>query len=77
MANFADDLKKTSIRDWAEESVRISLQTVYNNLDPEITNFAAVPAGYDADAQQTVRKRIALAGYRLADELKRSLADAR
>ena len=45
MANFSDDLKKTSIRDWAEESVQISLKTVYNNLDPEITNFAAVPAG--------------------------------
>ena len=33
-------LTKTNIRDWAEESVQISLKTVYNNLDPEITNFA-------------------------------------
>ncbi len=74
-ANFTEDLKKTSIRDWAEESVQICLRTVYNNLDPEITNFAAVPAGYAADAQKAARKRAAVAGYRLADELKRVAAD--
>ena len=51
-AGFADDLKKTNIRDWAEESVQISLNTGYNNLDPEITNFVDVPVGYDADAQR-------------------------
>jgi hypothetical protein len=75
MGNFAGDLKKTSIRDWAEESVQVSLKTVYNNLDPEITSFVAVPAGYDADAQKAARKRVALAGYRLADELKRLVVD--
>ena len=50
--------------------MQISLKTVYNNLGPEITNFAAAPAGYDADALKATRKRVALAGYRLADELK-------
>ena len=74
-AQFVDELKKTSIRDWAEESVQLCLKTVYNNLDPEITSFAAVPAGYDAAAQKVGRQRIALAGYRLADELKRLLAN--
>ena len=49
-AGFADELSKTNIRDWAEESVQICLKTVYTNLDPEITKFADVPIGYDADA---------------------------
>ena len=44
---------------------------MYKNLDPEITNFVDVPVGYDADAQTAARKRVALAGYRLADELKK------
>ena len=73
-AGFAEDLKKTNIRDWAEESVQISLKTVYKNLDPEITNFADVPVGYEADAQRAARSRVALAGYRLAEELKRLFA---
>ena len=45
---FVNELAKTNIRDWAEESVEISLKTVYNNLDPEITKFVDVPVGYDA-----------------------------
>ncbi len=68
---FAEELKKTNIGDWAEESVGISLRTVYNDLDPEITKFADIPVGYDADAGRVARRRAALAGYRLADELKR------
>jgi hypothetical protein len=68
---FADELAKTNIRDWAEESVEICLKTVYKNLDPAITNFVDLPVGYEADAKRTVRRRVALAGYRLAEELKR------
>jgi len=74
-AGFVNELAKTNIRDWAEESVQISLKTVYNNLDPEITNFVDVPVGYDADAQRAARRRVALAGYRLAEELKRLFAE--
>jgi hypothetical protein len=70
-AGFVNELTKTNIRDWAEESVQISLKTVYNNLDPEITKFVDVPVGYDADARKAARMRVALAGYRLAEELKR------
>jgi hypothetical protein len=73
---FADELKKTNIRDWAEESVEICLKTVYINLDPEITTFADLPVGYEADATRAARRRAALAGYRLADELKRLFADS-
>ena len=70
-AGFVNELAKTNIRDWAEESVEISLKTVYNNLDPEITTFVDVPVGYDADARKAARMRVALAGYRLAEELKK------
>jgi hypothetical protein len=70
-SGFAVELTKTNIRDWAEESVQISLKTVYNNLDPEITTFGDLPVGYKADAIRVARHRAALAGYRLADGLRR------
>lgn len=72
---FSDDLKKKGIRDWAEESVQTCLATVYQGLDPETPHLPAAPAGYDDEAVKVGRKRIALAGYRLAEELKRLLAD--
>ena len=68
---FVEELKKKNIGDWAEEGVMISLNTVYNNLDPDITNFVDRPIGYDADAQRVARRRATLAGYRLADDLQR------
>jgi hypothetical protein len=70
-AAFAGELTRTDIRQWAAEGVPISLNTVYRNLDPAITRFADRPVGYDADATRAARRRAALAGYRLADELKR------
>jgi S1/P1 Nuclease len=74
-AGFANELGKTNIRDWAEESVQVSLKSVYNNLDPEITTFADLPVGYEADATRAARRRAALDGYRLAEELKKLFAD--
>jgi hypothetical protein len=59
---FVNELTKTDIRDWAEESVQISLKTVYNNLDSGITRFVDLPVGYDADARRTARRRVAPAG---------------
>ncbi len=53
-----------------EESVEISLRTVYRSLDPYVTQFFDLPVGYEADAQRVARRRVALAGYRLAQELK-------
>ena len=47
------------------------LKTVYRDLDPEITNFADLPVGYEADAKRAGRRQVALAGYRLTEELKR------
>jgi hypothetical protein len=71
---FTEELRRENIEQWAQESVQLSLKTVYRNLDPNITNFADRPVGYDADAQRVARRRAALAGYRLADELKRLFA---
>jgi hypothetical protein len=72
---FADELAKSNIRDWAQESVQISLKTVYRNLDPEITRFADMPVGYEADAKRIARRRVAMAGYRLGRELNRLFAE--
>lgn len=74
-ANFTAELTKKDIRDWAEESIEICLKTVYKNLDPNITQFVDRPVGYDADAKRVARRRVALAGYRLAEELKRLFAE--
>ena len=74
-ANFTAELAKRNIRDWAEENVEICLSTVYKNLDPNITRFFERPVGYEADAQRVARRRVALAGYRLAEELKRLFAE--
>jgi hypothetical protein len=73
-AGFTAELKKTNIREWAEESVEISLGTVYKNLDPNITRFADRPVGYEADARRVARRRVAVVGYRLADLLERILS---
>ncbi len=68
---FAAELERTKINQWAEEGVAICLKTVYNNLDPTITRFNDLPIGYESDARRAARRRAALAGYRLADELNR------
>jgi hypothetical protein len=69
--NLGDELVRSRINQWAEESVAISLKTVYRNLDPGLTRFTDRPVGYDADARKVARRQAALAGYRLADALKR------
>ncbi|WP_422926621.1 S1/P1 nuclease [Singulisphaera sp. PoT] len=69
-AGFAKELSQKNIKNWAEESVSLSLSTVYRNLDPALKSFADLPVGYDADATRLARKRVALAGYRLGQELK-------
>jgi hypothetical protein len=67
---FEDELKAMNIGDWAKESVDLSLRVVYRDLDPNITEFADRPVAYDADATRAARRRAALAGYRLGQELK-------
>lgn len=71
---FTEELKKMNIRDWALESVDASLKTVYHDLDPAISNYPEAPVAYDADAVHVARRRAALAGYRLAEDLKALVA---
>jgi hypothetical protein len=67
---FMDELKAMNIGDWAKESVDLCLKVVYRDLDPNITEFQDRPVAYDADATRAARRRAALAGYRLGQELK-------
>jgi acetolactate decarboxylase len=66
---FVEPLRKTGIDDWAEESAALALAAVYAGLDPNVTSVAELPAGYDERSRRVARLRIALAGYRLADQL--------
>lgn len=74
-AEFAGELTTTIIDLWAKESLQVALKTVYNNLDPNVTKFVDRPVGYDADARNAARRRAALAGYRLAEQLKASFPE--
>ncbi len=74
-ANFAKELVKKNLRDWAEGSVEVCLGTVNKDLDANITRFFNRPVGYEADAQRVARCRVDLADYRLADEVKRLSAE--
>jgi hypothetical protein len=69
--SLKDELTRGEIRQWAEESVQVSLKTVYRDLDPEITKFADAPVAYETDGHRAARRRAVLAGYRLADDLRR------
>ena len=71
-SNFAAELRLKDIGQWAEESAQVSVNTVYRDLDREQRNFAQLPIGYQAEARNAARKRAALAGYRLADQLRES-----
>ncbi len=75
--DLAEDIKKTVIGDWVEETVQISLKTVYNNLDPQIMNFVDARVDYDADAQRIAWKRIATARYRTAEDFKTAMCNPR
>jgi len=79
-SEFAEQLKDTVFKDWALESFEVCKTTVYMNgkiphglaakdVAPPLTK------AYQDDALALGRKRIALAGYRLADQLNRLFAD--
>jgi hypothetical protein len=69
-ASFGALAAVTDVDSWARESAQIAVSTSYENLDPSLTSFADLPLGYQADARNAARRRVALAGYRLADVLK-------
>jgi hypothetical protein len=61
---------------WCRESIDAARETVYRELDPEVASYEALPVAYEAEAQKLARRRIALAGYRLAELLNDLFGDA-
>ena len=83
-SEFAEELKKSRLLDWAEESRDLAIKHAY--LDGNLTGlsrtavkarlgdnkYVHVPVltkGYQTDTEAVAERRIALAGYRLADAL--------
>ncbi len=64
------ELATLDILDWANESRADAIKTVYRDLDPEIKSYSELPTAYEAEARKLGRRRIALAGYRMAAVLK-------
>ena len=59
---------------WALESLVLAKSTVYQGLDPLVDNHSDFPVGYRASAEKAARRRAAMAGYRLADQLRTMFA---
>jgi hypothetical protein len=78
--------KHTTLASWAAESHDYAVAFAYLNGNLKSTNWRAyenheiqkddipeLPPGYEANSRELVCRRIALAGYRLADLLSQSL----
>lgn len=63
-------LPAEDFRGIGREGVQIATGMAYRDLDPSIAEFAEFPVGYRVDAEKISRRRMALAGYRLAGLLK-------
>jgi hypothetical protein len=63
------EIEQDDVRTWARESCDAARDVVYRDLDPEVASYDELPVAYEADAQKLARRRIALAGYRLAEVL--------
>jgi hypothetical protein len=89
-AKFAAELKKADALDWAEESRVLAISAAYRGSGGPLPALAlpphhgpadligldapVLPAGYQAAADAVAKKRLALAGYRLADVLRTRFA---
>ena len=71
--------------DWANDSLELAKSLAYLDGDLPIAKFhknirsdevGELPLGYESDAREAARKQVALAGYRLADLLKKILKPA-
>jgi len=64
-----------SVESWSKESRESAIHDVYNDgtLEPgqDADHATILPAGYTRHAKEVAERRIALAGYRLADEIRR------
>lgn len=78
--SFAEELKSTTYRQWADESHAMGVSATYLDGKLEGTvrkqyeadqtiNVPALPPGYEEKARDLALKRIALAAFRLADKL--------
>jgi hypothetical protein len=86
---FVAELEKTKIMDWAEEGKAIAVKTVYlegklpglasqGQLSDEQRQMApALPEGYAEAAVAVARRRAALAGHRMADQMRVAFAKAK
>lgn len=78
-ASFGRDVRTLDIRVWThDEGGPLARDVVYRPLGPALdqnAGFRRLPGGYEAAAQAAARKRIALAGYRLAEQLKALTAE--
>jgi hypothetical protein len=70
------ELKEDDVRAWWLESAEAARESVYRDLDPEVASYEELPVAYEAEAQKLARRRIALAGYRLAEVLNDLFGDA-
>jgi hypothetical protein len=69
------ELAEVSFERWAGESFELAKRVAYLNGKPPDSptrddKTPAVPDGYNAKAKGVAERRIVLAGYRLADELR-------
>jgi hypothetical protein len=63
--NIQQRLKKTSVNDWAYESVKLSINYAYKGISPG----QAPSPSYISRGQNIIDEQLAVAGYRLADTL--------
>jgi hypothetical protein len=71
-SSLLNELSASSrIEGWAQQSFEAARKTAYGPLDANTKKFEEgdVPNGYEEDAMKLAKKSIALAGYRLADQL--------
>jgi S1/P1 Nuclease len=66
-----------SVKSWSEESRQSAIHDAYldGTLPPgeNATNATILPDGYTRHAKEIAERRIALAGYRLADKIRRTI----
>jgi S1/P1 Nuclease len=66
-----------SVKSWSKESRKSAIHDAYldGTLPPgeNATHATILPAGYTRHAKEIAEQRIALAGYRLADEIRRAI----
>jgi hypothetical protein len=71
------ELKQTAFDKWVEESFKLAKKEVYLNgglaAGTARSDAAPLPAGYEDRARKLGEKRLAVAGYRLADRMRRFL----